>query len=308
MGKIVAVINYKGGVGKTTTIANLASGCARDGKKVLLVDADAQSNLTFSFVSVSRWRKDFETDKTLRSFYSEIVDTHKIPSLKKFIITDLRVNRQLRRLGATGYIHLVSSHLGLINIDLDLAVNLGGANKRAMALSIVQTYNYFREALNAVKDEYDVVLVDCPPNFNIVTKNALVASNLYIIPTKPDYLSTLGVEELQKHIAHLQQDTNEDIDEYKFSFDHIDLKLLGVLFTMVKVYAGRPASKHQEFISDVRRSRVATFKAKIRHNASYNADIPESLVPLIITDGSAPKLRELIDEYDKLAAEFQGMI
>jgi chromosome partitioning protein len=308
MGKIVSVINYKGGVGKTTTIANLAAGCARDGKRVLLVDADAQSNLTFSLVSIARWRRDFESAKTLRSFYTEIVDTHKVPSLTKFIITDLRVNRQLRKLRATGHIHLVSSHLGLINIDLDLAVNLGGANKRAMALSIVQTYNYFREAINAVKNEYDVVLIDCPPNFNIVTKNALLASDLYIIPTKPDYLSTLGVEELQKHIGHLQQDTNEDIDEYTFNFDHVDLKLLGVLFTMVKVYADRPVSKHQEYISDLRRSGVALLKAKIRHNASYNADIPESLIPLIITEGSAPKLRELIDEYDKLSIEFQGMI
>jgi len=308
MGKIVAVINYKGGVGKTTTIANLAAGCARDGKKVLVVDADAQANLTFSFVSISRWRKEFETNRTLRSFYAEIVDSHKVPPLNKYIIDDLKVNKRLKQLGSAGYIHLVSSHLGLINIDLDLAVNLGGANKRAMALSIVQTYNYFREALDAVKKEYDVVLIDCPPNFNIVTKNALVASNLYIIPTKPDYLSTLGVEELQKHISHMEKDINEDIDEYKFKFGHIDLQLLGVLFTMVKVYAGVPASKHQEYISDVRRSGVAMFKSRIRHNASYNADIPESLIPLMITDGSAPKLRELIDEYNKLTTEFQGMI
>ena len=121
--KIVSVINYKGGVGKTTLTANLAAELAHRGYKVLMVDLDPQASLTFSFINPDRWKVDYAPSKTIRNWFQDECRTNNFRSL---IIDDLSVESYVNQ--NNGCLHLVASHLDLINVDLILAMQLGGAN------------------------------------------------------------------------------------------------------------------------------------------------------------------------------------
>lgn len=199
---VVAIINYKGGVGKTTVTSNIAGELAWRGKKVLLVDTDAQASLTFSFVTPDRWDKEFKDTKTIKSWFDAISDGKEPPPITDFIITPPTVNARFK---TGGRIDLVCSHLGLINVDLELATLLGGANMRQTKKNYIKVHGKLRDAIAALEQEsdYDIVMIDCPPNFNIVTKNAIIASQKILIPAKPDYLSTLGISYLQRSVKDL---------------------------------------------------------------------------------------------------------
>ena len=88
---------------------------------------------------------------------------------------------------------MICSHLGLINVDLELATKLGGASLAEAKKNFIAIHRRLAGGLSALaKEKYDVVLIDCPPNFNIVTKTAIIASDYILVPARPDYLSTLG--------------------------------------------------------------------------------------------------------------------
>jgi len=108
-----------------------------------------------------------------------------------------------------GQIDLIASHLGLINVDLDLATLLGGANLTQSKRKYIKVHGKLRtELLQLAEDkDYDIILIDCPPNFNIVTKNAVVASDLILVPAKPDYLSTLGIDYLYRSVKGTLQNS-----------------------------------------------------------------------------------------------------
>ena len=182
--KIVSVINYKGGVGKTTLTANLAAELAYQGKRVLLLDMDAQCSLTFSFILPDEWKSKLSgdgtpgSDRTIKSWFDGIGDDDmKTPSLEDLILSNLKVASFLRDNG--GRIDLIPSHLGLINVDLDLAYMLTGVPPGRVDRQRTKVYGLLRSHLGRYveKAKYDVVLIDCPPNFNIVTKNAIMASD-----------------------------------------------------------------------------------------------------------------------------------
>lgn len=121
--QIVSCINYKGGVGKTTIVANLAAELAWRGNKVLTIDLDPQASLTFSFVSVDIWRNNYEQSRTIKNWYDEFIDETGNLALDSLIIRPTRVNRIVNR--NNGQLDLICSHLALINVDLELATKLG---------------------------------------------------------------------------------------------------------------------------------------------------------------------------------------
>ena len=174
--KVVSIINYKGGVGKTTITANLASEMACRGKRVLVIDLDPQTNLTFSYMKVEEWSNTYEKEKTIKYWFDSIIDgTKPVPSFKDLIV---------RKNG----VDLICSHLGLIDVDIELAAGLSAGTERQHRNNFIKTYSYIKNELNTLKGQYDIVLFDCPPNFSIVTKNALIDSDYYIVHAKMDYL------------------------------------------------------------------------------------------------------------------------
>lgn len=214
---IVSCVNLKGGVGKTTLAVNLAAYFGRKGKRTLLVDLDPQTNATFSCMSVADWEKHAKTNGTVADLLGARQNTTADGKQKKASQVILK--------GVFTNVDLIPSHLDLFTIDLDMA----GATSRETRL---------RKALQEVKDQYDVVVCDCPPNLTIPTQNALAASSHFVVPISADFLSALGIGILLRRIKQL----GEDLDQ--------DLKLAGIVISRV----GRPAHHRDDIVAELKTS------------------------------------------------------
>lgn len=307
--EIVAIINYKGGVGKTTVTANLAGELAFRGKKVLLVDTDAQASLTFSFITPDKWDSDYKDTKTIKAWFDAISQGTKPAPLTEFVVSPVNVNRFLKLKDTGGRIDLICSHLGLINVDLELATLLGGANLQQAKRNYIKVHGRLRDAIAALTDEsdYDIVLVDCPPNFNIVTKNAIVASEKILIPAKPDYLSTLGIDYLHRSVNDLVREFNE-FAALDGETQTISPEILGVIFTMIQITSGQPISAQRQFISQTKRQGIKTFENYFRENKTIFADAPQNLMPVVLNHYSNSTHSDVVSEIEKVVDEFQASL
>ena len=302
--KIVSVINYKGGVGKTTITANLAGQLAYLGKKVLLIDMDAQASLTFSFVTPDYWNSSLKDDKTIKNWFDCISQSKGSLPISKFVIEPQDVNNLLHRYGKTGKITLISSHLGLINVDLELATLLGGANMDQTKRKYIMVNGNLRKELKKISEaEYDLILIDCPPNFNIVTKNALVASDLILVPAKPDYLSTLGIDYLQGSVNALVKDYN-DFSQGIENEENINPQIIGVVFTMIQMYGGNPIQSQQQFIQQTKRLGIPVFDNYVIANNTIYADAPQNGIPVILNLYSNASHQSNVSHVKTLTDEF----
>ena len=188
MGKIIAFANQKGGVGKTTSAVNIAAALGMLGKKTLLVDCDPQGNTTSS-VGVSR--------KTPHTVYDLLIDRTKAE--------DAVIRTEFKNLD------LIPANSSLNGAEFELV----DAEKRESRL---------KESLKGVVNNYDYVIIDCPPSLGILTINTLVAADGVIIPMQCEFLSLEGLSQLIVTIRQVKQRWNPDID------------ITGILLTM---YNGR---------------------------------------------------------------------
>ena len=302
---VISVINYKGGVGKTTTTANLAAELAWRGKKVLLLDLDSQASLTFSFIRPDQWMKDFERSGTIKSWFDSF-DGRSPIKLESIIFRPQDITDRLRKKSRRGEVHLVPSHLGLINVDLELATALGGASLSQAKANFLRVHRRLRDALVPVVENFDFILIDCPPNFNIVTKNAIVASDYILVPAKPDYLSTLGIDYLKRNLDRLVRDFNEYVRLGEGDSEGvIEPEIKGIVFTMIQIRNQKPIKSQATYISQTRRLGMPVFDAWIRENKTIFADAPEYGIPVVLNSYSAGTYRDIVQEIEELVSEFE---
>ncbi|MEZ5971823.1 MAG: AAA family ATPase [Hyphomonadaceae bacterium] len=302
--KVVAIINYKGGVGKTTCTANIGAELAFRGKRVLMIDMDPQTNLTFSFIRPDEWQANFADATTIKALFDDPNS-----DLSGLILEPARVKQKLR---GRGELHLISSHLGLINVDLELATQLGGATLAQAKQNFLRVHRRLADALETIdSDFYDVILIDCPPNFNVVTKTAIVASDFILVPTKPDYLSTLGIDYLIRNVTSLVKDYNEFASlEGGGSAKKIAPANIGVLFTMIQEYGGGPVTAQDAYIQQIRnQSGLYVFSSYVKQNNTVFADAPESGIPVVL-EGHTPgsTYATVVASIENVATEFMQRI
>jgi chromosome partitioning protein len=269
------------------------------GYRVLAIDLDPQSNLSFSFITVDRWKQVYQYDRTIKFWFDAYLERQEFEELSRLVVNPDVINQM-----TTGRLDLILSHLGLINVDLELAVMLGGASPRQSRNNFLRVYSLLSKGLADLKDCYDIVLIDCPPNFNIVTQNALVASDYYLIPAKPDYLSTIGVDQLRKHVEELTRDYNTFATQFDDGYDPIDPILLGIVLTMVGIRNNEIIAAQRQYKAQMVREGIPIFGNHIRENKTAYANAPEYGVPVVMSNMSGETYVNVRSELESLTWEF----
>jgi chromosome partitioning protein len=295
---VVSVINYKGGVGKTTLTANLGAELAARGRRVLLVDLDPQASLTLSFFSLDDFDRLAEHGTLLRWFQSFIA-SGAAPPLRDYVVAPTAVNEATGTNG--GALHLLPSHLGLIEVDLDLAAILGGARFLQSHPRYLPVHRVLADALaDPVFDGYDAVLVDCAPNFNMVTRTAIVASDHLVIPARPDYLSTLGIDYLRSRLSSLV----EQYAEVAGPTAGIGPEILGVVYTMLQHAGPGILVAHRESMERLATIEIPVFQQTIRENKTAFTAAGNRNIPVVLASDRTPAMENLRYELQQLTSEF----
>lgn len=209
MTRIISLINLKGGVAKTSTTVGLAETLASNfRKRVLVIDLDPQTNATTMLIGEKRWKEINEKGWTLATLFKDALE----PQNKSFSLKNTLQKRVSDVQGAEK-IDLLPSSLDLIDVQDKLASAPTGQFYSVTPIDLL------RLAVKGLLDDYDLVLVDCPPNLGIITLNGLRISEGYIIPTVPDVLSTYGIPQIIKRVGDFSNEIGEEI------------KPLGILIT-----------------------------------------------------------------------------
>jgi chromosome partitioning protein len=289
--KVVAVINHKGGVGKTTLTANLGAGLAARGQKVLLIDLDGQASLTISFFTQSEWTAELLPEKTIKHWFDRGSNNAESPA--KLVASPPRVQDKLAR--GSGRLDLIAAHRDLTDVETNLAADLLTEPRRFGEL-----HGRLREMLSHEDfAEYHTVLIDCAPNFGLIAKNAVAASDLLLIPTKPDYLSTNGIDSLGLKIRSFVEEYNEH------SPVPVERPAAAVVFTMVQNQNGAPIEAQRSVISRIEAREVPTFATTIRDSKAVYGPAPEHGVPVILGGTGRAATRELRDMVSELSGRLE---
>ena len=177
MGKIIAIANQKGGVGKTTTSINLSSCIAAKGKKVLVIDTDPQGNTTSGY--------GIEKNELENTIYELILGDC---SIEDCIIKDVMPN-----------ISILPSNVNLAAAEIELI----GVNKKEFIL---------KNEVDWIKDKYDYIIIDCPPSLNLLTVNAMTTANSVIVPIQCEYYALEGLSQLIHTVNLVKERLNPDLD------------------------------------------------------------------------------------------------
>ena len=174
MGKVIAIANQKGGVGKTTTAINLAASLAVLERKVLIIDADPQANTT----SGLNFSPDNDEQRTL---YEVMIG--------KIDVEDALIQTELAGL------HMIPSHINLVGAEIEM-------------LEMPDRESVMRKALMPIRDRYDYIIIDCSPSQGLITVNTLTAADSVIIPVQPEFFALEGLGKLLQTIRLVQSGVN----------------------------------------------------------------------------------------------------
>ena len=234
MGRIIAIANQKGGVGKTTTSINLSACLAELGKKVLVIDLDPQGNTTSGFGIDKE-----EMDNTVY----------------ELMLGECSIRESMTQVENIEHLSLIPSNVNLAGAELELL----GINEKEYIL---------KNAVDYIRDDYDFIIIDCPPSLNMLTVNAMTTADSILVPIQCEYYALEGISQLIHTIDLVQERLNPN------------LKIDGVVFTM---YDART-----NLSSDV----VDTVKENL------NATVYQTIIPRNVRLAEAPSHGLPINLYD----------
>ena len=248
MGKIIAIANQKGGVGKTTTAITLSAILAKKGKKVMLIDADPQGNAT-SGVGMEK-----EMEK----------------SVYELLVEDTSINETLQNSNIKN-LKVCPSNINLAGAEVEL-------------VSMMSREQRLKEKLEEVKDEFDYIIIDCPPSLGLITLNAFTAANSVLIPIQCEYYALEGLGQLINTINLVKKHLNKN------------LEIEGALLTM---YDARTNLSNQVVKEVKNYFGEKVYKTVIPRNVKLS-EAPSYGMPITVYDARSKGAKS----YDKFVKEF----
>ena len=237
MGKIIAIANQKGGVGKTTTSINLSACLAELGKKVLVIDLDPQGNCTSGF-----------------GIEKEQIDN----TVYELMLNKCSVKNSMMKVEGIENVTLIPSDVNLAGAEIEL-------------LEFNEKEYILRNSIDYVKEDYDYIIIDCPPSLNMLTVNAMTTADSMLIPIQCEYYALEGIRQLITTIGLVQKRLNSR------------LKIEGVVFTM---YDGR-TNLSKDVVDNVKNNLNANiYNTIIPRNVSL-AEAPSHGLPITLYDNKS---------------------
>jgi len=238
--KVISFINLKGGVAKTTTTVGSATVLAGEhGKKVLVVDLDPQTNCTTMLVGEDKWKELDDNKHTLATLFEDVINESNNFDM------DATLQKNVSQIANVKGLDLIPSSLRMIDVQDRLATVPQGKFFANNPTEII------KKALKPIINNYDYVLIDCPPNMGLITLNGIRISDAYVIPTIPDVLSTYGIPQIISRVTEFSDNIGEEIE------------CLGIVATKVR----GPSSLHSRTLEQLSRGHDAPlFETKFYEN------------------------------------------
>ena len=276
--KKISIFNQKGGVGKTTSVVNIAVALARLEKKVLVIDMDPQANTTTG-LGIDKYTEDdsiydlfYELDDNIendddKSIEIESEDEENIDTTSKSLNkeTDEEKASEEKEIDFTKYIKETESGVFLIKSESSLS----GLEVELVSLDPVKRTQVLKNIVDKIDDSYDYIIIDCPPSLGLLSINALVASDSIIIPIQTEYYALEGVSELMNTYKLVKDSLNENLD------------IEGVLLTMF--------DKRENLSYEVVEEVKSYFKGKVFR----------TMIPRNVRLAEAPSYGKSVIEYEE---------
>ena len=296
MAHVISFINFKGGVGKTTCTVEIAVCLARyHGKRVLLIDLDPQTNATFYLLEQPFWMEWVERQGSLKGLFEDFIAHRYTFRIDRAIVQNVAAGG----LAVEG-LDLLPSHLSLVTIDERLA-GISGSDRGLFGPQAI-----LKAHLAEIENRYDFILCDCPPNFNLVTQNGLFASQAYLVPTLPDYLSTLGITLIQRQVDRFVATMHRTFTMIGAPYEAPEL--LGIVLNRVKVleFGSEPRLPNiqQRAIQSLKNTPGCDgllFRNFILESVAVS-EAPQEKLPISVSPD--PRLRRSQDQFRRVAEEF----
>lgn len=239
MGKIVSLINLKGGVGKTTTTVALAEFLTFEKRKrVLVIDLDPQTNATVMLINQAIWKKANDEGRTI---YQMFLD--KLENTDRFSISDSIIKNVSGVSGGIQGLDLLPSSIDLLEIQDSIPMINQKSHFAQSPITVLASY-----LTQEIVDSYDFILIDCPPNLGVITLNGIFLSDYYLIPVVADILSTYGIPQIKDRISKVAKDIKSINRVY-------NIQPLGIIITKFR----KQSRMHRETKSDlVARSKLSS--------------------------------------------------
>ncbi|WP_206457914.1 ParA family protein [Anaerovorax sp. IOR16] len=258
MGKVYAIINQKGGVGKTTTVFNMAAEMAEQGKKVLTIDMDPQGSLTTSMGQVPS-----ELEFTIGDLFMELIDRKPLPDIKDYILS-------------RGKVEYIPANLTLSVADA------------SMQRVIVAREYLLKKIIAPLRTLYDYIIIDCPPTLGSLVVNALTASDALIVPVKSNDMDTKGFESLIDTVEMIKMETNPNLKIVGVLLTMFDERLLEARevlkglkesceYFRIPLYQAKIGTSTKAARAFRQRKTIAEFDASSKISLSYKEFVREVL-------------------------------
>ncbi len=270
--KVISFINLKGGVGKTT----LALACAeilagtptwkkifdprffdyvyREGppSKVLLIDLDGQANLTFAVLGEDTIRECWDNHRSTYHFFASILEGRRKTLEECVRKTCSNVE------SAQGNLHFIPSSIELFNFEEKIIE----ACEKGMRIDLFSLRKELKKALieEGLLEAYDYVIIDCPPNLSVLTENAIIASDFYVVPVIPEKLSTYGLELIKRRVGELREEYQEytAIEFLGTVLNRVDVRRADHLKLAEKIITDNNFKTFDNWIGDVKPLYIVT--------------------------------------------------